>query len=503
LDFRLGDAHDAINGGVTARDGRTGAPLWSRSLDGAKGGISFPVPDPDEVGTPAKPGVLLINELEPIGGGAVTLTVTAISGAGKQVWTQTLTGQITITGDTETLTNVPIAIGDIHDVGTSGHDILVDVVNATLSESGAGAGSDQPEIISAADGSITTRGAPITSTAGVPEALPVPDLNGDGLDDLAVLEPGSGRAVAERGDIVAERGDTGAVIWTAVGVPVGQDADLEPVGYVSSASTEDLVVTNDNDDFSGNSTVSLVDGATGALLWTHTAACAFEIDKTGPKLRPAVGLVTDVTSDSGPKFSSARLSLAPRYSNGKVVFKRTIVVKATTTKSAHTSSFEVEFSTFGDVQPDGAQDLLIGLKTTIGTHTVRRRGVLSGRDGTLISEPLGFPTDGSLRRGAGTDLVKPLKGQHDVLLAGYDGATGKRYYQHQLAGTQGLRPRLAIGVRVTGHHCSDLSISASHKTRQLIGLFDAAAQPLWTVVSNQLVGGQVHKAKTPSRYCLA
>jgi hypothetical protein len=497
IDYRLGSTHDAIVAGLTARSGRTGTPLWSRKVTGAKDQLDIPFPDPDRIGPTKAPGVLLIDESDPlVGDGTVTLSVRAISGAGVQLWSHTLSGQITVSGDTETLTNVPVFVGDVHDVAGAGHDLLIDVVNGSATEKGE-AGSDQPEVMSARDGSLTDRGVAVSSTSGLPEVVPVTDLNGDGLEDLAVIDPGPS------GGIIAERADTGAVIWTSPAMPVDDGAQLAPVGFVSGPQAQDLAVTTVSD--RGVTSVSLIDGASGKLLWTHRALCAFEIDKAGPRLQPAVGLLTNEKNGSSRKYAEAGVSLSPRGLHGKVVFRRSVLAKATTPKAADSTSFTLELTTFGDVEPDGGQDVLVALSASVGTTTARRHGVLTARGAPLIVEPFGDPTDGGLRRGHGTDLVKPVTDKGGFLLAAYNAATGNVLYQQQIADTRGLRPELSYGIRVTGHHCSDLVIEGASKTKELIGLFDAKAQPLWTVTAagGKLRGGHLHLSKPPAAYCVA
>ena len=516
LDYRLGYKSGVFSAGVTARSARTGAEIWSRTIAGVKGDFPFPLPEVDHVGTPTKPGVLLINESEPLfanGTHPATLTVTAVSGAGVTLWTKTFTGSITLNKSGETLTNVPTLAGDIHDRAGAGHDLLVDLINTTVSFTStiAESGSVQPEVLSAADGTVSTLGPLVSSASGVPEAAPSPDLNRDGLDDITVSVPG----VHGTGHIVAERGNTGAVIWTSHNVPVRDGADVEPIGFVSHAGTQDLVVTNEpttfpppgSDDSELNS-ISLVDGTNGQLLWTHHAVCAFDIGRAGVHLRRAVGLVTDAGFKVSPKSSTSRVTMAVRTVHGSVIVRRTVSATATVKRAAHSASSIIDITPFGDIQPDHATDLLVKVSATVGSTSAHKTVVLSGRNGAEVDVVNGMPTDGSLRRGAGTDLVKATKGStlaRPAMIAGYNAATGKQFYRRSVARTRGLHSLLAYGIRVTGHHCSDLVVDAVGATGSFLGLFDAKGDPLWTLRAGagRITGGHVIVAKAPKAYCVA
>jgi hypothetical protein len=503
LDYRLAATPRIVSAGITARSARTGAPLWSRTVTGTKNSLP-PFPDADRVGAAHRPGVLLVDESIPLfenGTHASSLTVTAISGAGKTLWRKTLTGSISSTSSSITETDVPVLVGDIHERKGSGHDLLIDIVNETTTFSSlSDSGEVEPDVLSATDGSVTPVGTPLTSSAGAPLAVPVPDLNHDGLDDVAISVPGT----RGKGHIVTERGNTGAVIWTSSNVPVQDSAEVEPVGFVSHAHTQDLAV----DSFAGDHPrESLVNGATGKLLWTHPGLCAFDIGRAGAHRRPAVGLVTQVSTSGSPKTATTRVTVAARALHGSLIFAKSVTAKATAKKTAHSTSDTEEVSPFGDAQPDGSTDVLVKVVATVGSATASKTVLLSGRDGSEVTDPNGVPTDGSLQRGAGTDLVKTIKAastKRPFMVAGYDAATGKRLYRVAVSGTRKLRPEIEYGVRLTGHHCSDLVINGEGKTGSFVGLFDAKAQPLWTVHadSDRLSGGHVTRSKRPKAFCV-
>jgi hypothetical protein len=501
LDYRLGATRAGFSAGITARSARTGAALWSRTLTGTKESIPFPFPDVDRVGAARRPGVLLVNESIPVQNGThpATLTVKAVSGAGKTLWTKSLTGSVTLNGSGETETDVPVVVGDIHDRVGSGHDLLIDLVNATTSFStDTDSGEVEPDVLSAVDGSISPVGTPVTSTAGEPTAVPVPDLSHDGLDDIAVTVP----RTPTTGQVVAERGDTGATLWTTKRVPL--IGEVQPIGFVSHAHTQDLTVETFG---RAGLRETLLDGTSGKVLWTHPGECAFDIGRAGVHRRPAVGVVTSSGEQTGSRSAVTRVTVAAVAAHGSLVFRRSVVAKATSNKDVHSASGTEIITPFDDVQPDGSTDLLVKVAATAGKVTAAKTVIVSGRDGAEITSPNGTPADGSLQRGSGTDLVKEIKAsspKHSITVAGYDAAAGRKLYAEAVAGTRRLHPEVVYGVRVTGHHCSDLVVNAEGRTGSFVGLFDAKAQPLWIVraSSGRLTGGHVTRSKRPKVFCV-
>jgi hypothetical protein len=256
------------------------------------------------------------------------------------------------------------------------------------------------------------------------------------------------------------------------------------------------------------SSISLVDGTTGRLLWTHRAVCAFDIGHAGAHLHRAVGLVTEADNKESRKSSTSRVTMVARAAHGRVIVRRTVTAIAKSKHASHSASSTVGVTPFGDIQPDRAADLLVMVSATVGSSSVSKTVMLSGRNGAEIPAVNGLPTDGSLQRGEGTDLVKAMKGSTSAgpaTIAGYDAATGKRFYRRGIARTRGLHSLLAYGIRVTGHHCSDLVVNAVGATGSFTGLLDAKGDPLWTVRAGagRITGGHVTVAKAPKAFCVA
>jgi hypothetical protein len=491
LDYRVGVSGHSFRMAVTARDGDTGKALWSRV--GATNALLAPFAA--RVGPARVPGVLLVTETIAGSGRslAVMVSLRGISGSGTVLWSRRLTGQITLSTTGETLTDLPELAGLIHDKAGGVEDVLVGDANAASGLSSQG--SVQPEVISSLDGSLQSRGGVLSSTTGIPEVEAVPDVSGDGLDDIAVVVPG------KPGHLVTERGDTGAPIWTSGALPSSPFDDVGAVGPVTGGGAQDLVVSGLRDSFKGPSeSVSLIRGSDGRVLWTHPADCVMPLQKAGRHLVGAVGLIT-TTEGGGRTSSTAKVVDTARSADGRVIYRKTYVASAHQLSGARSTSVEIEVSTVGDVQPDGSADIGLRMTATIGKKSETSRGVIDGRTGTLISEPSKYPTDGSLRHGRGTDLVRPRPTANGLSLTGYDGASGRQIFTTVLPGTRGLDDPVVGGLRITGHHCTDLAVSASSARKTVLGLFTATGEPRWTLAAktSHLLGGHLkgHAVKGP------
>lgn len=480
LDYRLGIGRQTVRSAFTARDGATGKALWSRA---SRAG-DLQAPFADRVGPRHQPGVLLIGESDSLSGDTETLTLTirALSGAGSVLWSRHAAGQISFTDTTETLTHVPELGGLIHDVSGRGSDLLLGETNGS-DDGSTGHFSLQPEVVSSRDGTIADRGALLSSTVGLPMAQVVP--GGTSPDDIAIAVPG------KPGHLVERRGDTGTTIWTSGALPSSSLVDAATaVGLLSGGHREDIAVESLRESGGPSESVSLIRGSDGRVLWTHQADCVMPLLKAGHQLVGAVGLVTEHAS-GGSRSATGRVVDTARAADGRVIYRRSYVGSIHQHAAAHSTSVDIEVSGVGDVQPDGSADIGLQITATIGKKTVTRRGVISGRTGAIITEPSEYPTDGSLHRGHGTDLVKPHATVAGLQLTGYDGASGRQLFTTILHGTKGLKDAIIDGLRVSGHRCSDLGVSATSRHKVVLGLFTANGQPRWTVTTrtSRLTGG--------------
>jgi hypothetical protein len=495
LDFRIGTDGRNIRTAVTARDGRTGKALWSRV--GSTGDLL--VPFAERVGAARRPGVLLVSESGSMSGhtDTVTLKVEALSGPGTMLWSRVLTGEITSSSSGLRLTDLPAVGGLIHDVAGPGDDLLVGETSGKEGPS-SGHGRVQPEVLSSSDGSLDDRGAPLTSTTSFPDIQTLPAVNGRGIDGIVAVVPG------KPGHLVTERGGTGASIWTSGALPSSLFDDVTVVGPVSGGRFQDVAVSGLRLSAKGPADrVSLIRGSDGRVLWSHPSDCVMPLLKAGPNQVGAVGLIT-VQASGTRRSTTAQMIATARAAGDRLIYRKTVVVSVHRAAVAHSTSDGIAVSEIGDVQPDGSADIGMRLSATIGKKTVTRRSVISGRTGALISEPAEFPTDGSLHRGHGTDLVKPHVTPRGLQLAGYDGATGRQILTTRLRRTRGLGDPLVIGLRVTGHHCSDLGITATSTHKVLIGLFTATGKPRWTITARttQLSGGYRRQHAVTGSSCL-
>jgi hypothetical protein len=332
-----------------------------------------------------------------------------------------------------------------------------------------------------------------------PQLSVLPDLNGDGLDDLVTID-------ASAGTLTAESGATGATIWTSSSIPTGIGTTLQSIGDVLGADGDgDLLVANQDFTSPGGpaTTQTLVDGATGNVAWTHVGECGYPIADLGGTNGPGVGLVVSDGEITAKKHESAFIKIAGRTVSGSVAFSKTVSAVASSPQRVRSGGFSVGIDGFGDVQPDGAQDFAIHLRARVGSQHAATAGILSGLDGTVISQPNGEAAAGSLQSGDGDDSLVFTTTPHGPRLLGYDAATGTQLYAHRVSTDASLKAETAYGIRVSGHDCSDISVSSVGNGNELFGLYDGAGHPLWTVsaTGNALRGGTLTTATPPTSFC--
>jgi hypothetical protein len=474
LDLR--SAHTTVASyGITARDGRTGRALWdfheSQPLGDAMSAYVAPL------GRRSKPGVLVVDTRWD--NTTQTVELRALSGkSGAVLWTRTVTG----------------SFAGIARNG-SGHPIRI-VIESHSGDCNSGVCTSQALTVLGSDGSRHKVGRPVTNPGWYPRVQAIPDVNGDGKGDIAIIYEGS------PGYVRAENATTGKRIWqTSLADVETVYSELEPL----SSQGKPLFAYINSGPFPGPFTISLL-ATDGTLLWTRNTDSAVTVNVAGTKLRPAVELQTTNFSQVNSITYQATMTARAVGLGGKVLWTRAVARAATNQTPGGTLDGDNELTPIGDVQPDGARESIMSLSIANGDVSSAINGVLDGRTGVLHIGPFQFGTDGSLHRGGATDLAAgTINSSHQLRLRTWRGSTRKPYYVKTLTSLGDIADEQLTAVRVTGHRCSDFALAA---VTPLAGDEDAVLSArgtiLWTVqfAADQVVGGTHTRGPAPAHYCV-
>jgi hypothetical protein len=346
------------------------------------------------------------------------------------------------------------------------------------------------------DGATHEVGVPVTNSGFYPRVQAIPDVNGDGKGDIAIISQGS------PGYVMAESATTGSKIWkTSLADVETVYSELEPL----SSRGQPLFAYINSGPFPGPFTISLLNGH-GALLWTRTTDSAVTVNVAGTTLRPAIEMQTTSASQVNSLTYQATMTARAVGLGGRVLWTRAVARAATNQTAGGPLGSDAELTPLGDVQPDGARESIMSLTVTNGDSSSSINGVLDGRTGVLHIGPYQLGTDGSLHQGAATDLAAAtITSSHELRLTTWRGSTRRRYYTKILSNLGDIADVRLTGVRVTGHPCSDFALAA---VAPLGGDEDAVLSArgtiLWTVrfTADQVIGGTRTRAPAPARYCV-
>jgi hypothetical protein len=501
LDTRLTKVKGDFTLGVTIRDGRSGRPLWTRTVAGPDQ-FAFPL-TVGRVGTPAAPGVLVaLFSTTPVSGGSqsVSVRVQAWRGVnGATLWTSApVTGTVSIAGSIETDTGVPTFPNAVRALAGRGEDAFLPTETSTSStDTEAASGSATAELVDGRDGALTSPYSVVTSRHGVPNLESVPDLNGDHLSDVLAV------AAGHPGSVVAETGNSGHVLWTdSTAVP--RDAFLFSVGRLSGGTAPDFALDG--------TSVRVLRGSNGTVILHRSGGKGMEppdvqqLGPAGPHGTRAVAFVSqgDVFPGSANRFGQRFVVRAVSASNRVIWTRRLSATLAFSGHSVGGSSSEI--GPVGDVQPDGTTDLMVAVFLRSGHHHKTFSGIIDGRTGRFHAVKItgnDGPAAGSLVRGRGTDIIDTTSVQHGVRLVGYDGATGRRLMSVRVPAFAGKHFATAGGFRVSGHDCSDLAVrvQAHHQIQDVV--LSGNGSRLWQLrhATDQATGGKLVTFKAPKQFC--
>lgn len=409
---------------VTARSGRTGAPLWSAQVPGVTGTV---------VDSPGGPLLISFDE----GGSVVTQHLTAFTRAGEVRWQRTDAGAVT-----STAIQWPYYAGQLtRDDGSVRH--LVHAIDYSyLSDQTLEPGQITVRTLDDADGSA----AGVTGRVGdgVPWSWVAPDLNGDGNADLVVTQS---FAFGTRGDVVAMTVE-GETLWSTT-APFRSNGFLVLPGDVTGDGVGDLAIGADS------TAVALVSGSDGSTAWEmpgeYPAAIGDvdddEVPDVGVRSIGTVAFSEFVTDHAG--YDRAGTQLYHEHAALPIDFGRGWSATTTTYLAGH------------DVDGDGGQDTFHEFDLTYSDgERVIDAGATSGATGRrLWDRRLPILLGGSVQ-GPGIDLADVLSNGSEAFVEILRGDTLARIWRVGVAAPGTLIDATASAVDLDGDGVGDVLVTA-------------------------------------------
>jgi hypothetical protein len=405
-----GSWHEAATIGVLS--GTTGRPVWSEDVGVTDGGT---IPVPVRLGA-ASPGVLLLTVHLDTG----TVEIRALTGTGRLLWHATPQAPQPATSG--------VWVNGLLRARHGASQLLVSWF--TGAESGWGVpplGANvsaevlQLGLLDLRTGRVRAIGSGMPTAADAPHVFAVSDLDGDGTDDALVTA-----AVPQDGQALAVSTGSGSVLWRTGGLDLGYYAYVEGSGADAVGSHRgDLLlrsaVWTASTGRPAGQTCLVLDGETGAasprVSLPSYAGCLFGGHRD-------VVLWQVGTAERGGTLD-VRAWLPARDGT---TWSRHVVLPGTVVRPEDVALEQLQ--EYGDVQPDGAQEL--------GYHLLNER---SGREAEAVLDG----GTGAARFGSGLRPLGSLDGRGDDLLR----VAGEFQLVRTLTTVEGRTGRIGGSYRVT------------------------------------------------------
>ncbi len=271
------------------------------------------------------------------------------------------------------------------------------------------------DVYSGVDGALLYA-IPLTVFDLVPAAASLRDLDGDGIDDLVLGVPATSPRAPGPGEVKVRSGATGAALFAAIGGTTADEfgSGIAPLHDVDGDGKADCAAGAPNGLVPAlGSRVGYVracSGAHGATLWQFDGSASFP--RMGRRLAP--------TGDHDGDGEDDLLVASGGDGNGASSGRVTIVSSASGLEIAHFDGaagddIAIELADAGDVDGDGARDLLLSTQAD-------QAWLVSGKTlSTLYTfeDVRGASTGARVAKGRDYDL----DGRADVVLSDPDVAT--------------------------------------------------------------------------------
>ena len=464
---------------VTARRGLDGQVLWERTLEGDL----FPA----DVGPGGAAGLLAVDgpgadEICPgqcawaystIGETYAEhpflprpLALTALDGEGEPVWERTFEpvpgGHATVhTPNLEIragrVEDQPAFAGVLQAAPGPALDLLV-VLSDRLEAAGEVTATTTAMILDGANGQVTTS-VEVSTGGAQPSARPVGDLDGDGLDDLVLTD------APEDGGLAAYAGADGRALWTNSASVVPGEFSVTDLGDVNGDGLDDLAVGGKDDIFddSEEPRVSLVDGATGARVFTLFANALVSVGDLDEDGRDEL-VALDTSSDSSGRTIRYRLL----DGSGVELAGRSYEVSRAPADQFLQLRIRMQM---GDLDGDGIQDLgHFVTHVSEAAHVTEGTAVSGATLAPVFQGPAGDPVFTRLADDeepvSGPDLVRVVGEADDtVAISAQEGGTGTLLWTSRFALGPDLEGRKltseVAAADVNGDGISDVVVNVS------------------------------------------
>jgi hypothetical protein len=403
LSLRYSRGYDVT---VRGRKGVDGSQLWSYTEQAAALG-AYPIRLASGNGVLVASYEINYPNLTAVYPKVFRLHLTALTGAGAVSWERTIAGpEVHVNFVGSTAAELPIFRGLLNAVQGPAQDVMVDTVQVVRRGGTPNAHPVQVQatVLDGATGipaSTATRQQVNADYYVQPFAMPGPDLDGDGLDDVVfVIQRGELNHAAIPSSpavISASKGSNGAELWSTQAAQFGGWVSVVSVGDATGDGKADLAVATYA--AAGQPSVFLLSGNDGSAVWSREGWEVHAIGDANGDGRPDVGIVSYSTGDD-----LIRITLEAVTPGGQTLYTEAHELHGVT----GANSLEGFVELVGDVQPDGAADWRLHLGANFNDGRPRRESVVlaSGATGRSLR---GLDRERVLRgsvSGQGDDLVR-------------------------------------------------------------------------------------------------
>jgi hypothetical protein len=356
---------------------------------------------------------------------------------------------------------------------------------------------------------MRTLGAPAKSDDAFPSVQHVPDLSGDGRDDIAVISSGSKPRLEVRRET-----DAGA-IWSTTSLTLVNGVRVQSAGRVTGATAgaapvPDLALVSPptstaTDELTGflpipaksaHGTVALVSGKDGSLVWSKTGDATYAVEHAGPKLVGALGVTSsETTSTSDTTTTTLTLTTYDIAGSSLYTVSRSASIP-TSSEEGGGGGVGLVYET-GHLTASSAVDGTALIFVASGDSYRFDEHLFAGQTGKDLPSGTSTPLWGSTT-GHGDDLVSTST-QGTVTVTVRRGTDAKPRFSTKLPLATGYNSVEAYGALLQRGRCADVIVNDAGKDgRRLSAVLASDGRLRWLIThkDTDLRPGTVKRAGT-------